>query len=201
MTSPPQTDRGFDALRSVVSNWVNLSPGQWDRFASVFRPRSYQAGSEVLRVGATEQSVYFVCSGLLRVYYLSNDGKESNKAFVPEGVLGGPLVASILGLPSYYGIEALEAAELLLAPVGAFTALYDEDPAFDRIGRKLLEQSLVRKEIRERSFLEQTATERYLDFQTRYPDLAQRIPQYHVASYLGISDVSLSRIRGALVTS
>lgn len=191
----------YSQLRSVVSEWVDLDDAQWSRFASVFRARSVSSGCHVLHVGATEQFVYFVSTGLLRVYYVSRDGKESNKAFGTEGMLGGPLVASILGLPSYYGIETLEDTDLLVAPVDRFTALYDEDPAFDRIGRRLMEQSLVRKEIRERSFLQQSATQRYLDFQTKHPDLVQRIPQYHIASYLGVSEVTLSRLRGSLLVS
>jgi hypothetical protein len=55
--------------------------------------------------------------------------------------------------------------------------------------------------MRERSFLQQTATERYLDFCERHPDLLQRIPQYHIASYLGVTEVTLSRLRSTLVAS
>ncbi len=188
-------------LRAAVSRWAELSDAQWGRFASVFRRRSASAGSHILHVGDTEQFIYYIVSGLIRVYYTSTDGKESNKAFGTEGMLGGPLVASILGLPSYYGIEALEDTELLVAPVRDFAALYDADPVFDRIGRRILEQSLVRKELRERSFLQQSATERYLEFVENHADLIQRIPQYHIASYLGISEVSLSRLKGDLVRS
>jgi CRP-like cAMP-binding protein len=189
----------YARMRPVVNKWVRLDDDQWSRFSAIFRPRSVPAGNHILHVGDKKQSIYFISSGLIRLYYLSPDGKESNKAFGTEGMLGGPLVAAILGLPSHYGIEALEDTELLVAPVEDFTALYDEDPAFDRIGRRILEQSLVRKELRERSFLQQSATERYLEFVEKRPDLVQRIAQYHIASYLGITEVSLSRLKRELV--
>lgn len=184
-----------------MTAWAVLDDRQWSLFASIFRRKRVPASDHILHVGSIDQFIYFIVAGLIRVYYEGPDGKESNKAFGVEGMLGGPLVASILGLPSYYGIEALEDTELLVAPVTDFTALYDEDPIFDRIGRRMLEQSLIRKEIRERSFLQQTATERYLDFQARHPDLLQRIPQYHIASYLGMSEVTLSRLKASLIAS
>jgi len=101
----------------------------------------------------------------------------------------------MLNLPVYYGIQALEPTTYLVAPLEQFTALYTVDPLFERIGRKLAELLLIRKELRMRSMLEQTATERYLDFIQKNPSLAERIPQYQLAAYLGISEVSLSRLK------
>ena len=78
-----------------------------------------------------------------------------------------------------------------------FTELYSHDLVYERLGRKLAEQLLVRKELRMRSMLEQSASERYLEFVKKYPDLVDRIPQYHLASYLGITEVSLSRLKNS----
>lgn len=76
-----------------------------------------------------------------------------------------------------------------------FVALFEQHPIFDRLGRKLAEWLLIRKELRARSLLQQQAKERYLDFEEQYPDLVKRVPQYHIASYLGITEVSLSRLK------
>src|SRR5262249_51493133 len=93
---------------------------------------------------------------------------------------------------------ALEATTLLIAQYADFTDLFDQHPVFDRLGRILVEQQLIRKELRARSLLEQDATQRYLNFVRQESHLVQRVPQYHIASYLGITAVSLSRIRGSL---
>jgi len=102
-------------------------------------------------------------------------------------------------VPLLYGIEALEDSTVLAAPVAHFSALMDADPTFERLGRKLAELILARKERRTRAFLLQSATERYLDLERQRPDLLQRVPLFHLASYLGVTDVHLSRLRRGLV--
>ena len=138
------------------------------------------------------------CSDDKTTYYADADGKESNKAFVAESGFAGPLAASALDLPVLYGIEAIEPTELLVAPWQDFRALFDVDPVFDRLGRSLAELILVRKELRTRSLLQLDARERYLDFLHSSPELAQRLPQYQIASYLGVTEETLSRVRRAL---
>ena len=151
--------------------------------------------------GDETHELLFCCQGVLRFYYLSADGKETNKAFIAENEFAGPLASTMLGLPVYYGIQALEQTDYLVAPLSQFTALYSANPLFERIGRKLAELLLMRKELRMRSMLEQTATERYLDFKAKNPSLINRIPQYQLASYLGISEVSLSRLKNKPVST
>ncbi|WP_414588554.1 Crp/Fnr family transcriptional regulator [Scytonema sp. PCC 10023] len=126
---------------------------------------------------------------------MTDDGMESNKAFIAENTFAGSLAAYNLDLPIVYGVQALEPTMLLTASFSDFVALFDQHPIFDRLGRKLAEWLLIRKELRARSLLQQQATERYLDFVKQYPDLVKRVPQYHIASYLGITEVSLSRLK------
>ncbi len=182
-------------LRSAFSHWADLSDSQWERLSSVFSARRTAAREFVSQPGDNAHNLYFVVSGLLRFFYISPDGKETNKAFVAENEFAGPLASAALGLPLYFGIQALENTEMLVAPLADFSALYGADPLFERLGRRLAEQQLVRKELRMRSMLEKNARERYLDFVSLNPLLAERIPQYHLASYLGITEVSLSRLK------
>lgn len=140
----------------------------------------------------------FVCSGLLRFYYLAEDGTESNKAFAAENDFAGPLAASYLDLPVIYGIQTLEPTTMLVANYYDFVALFDEHPVFDRLGRRLAEWFLVRKELRTRSLLQHQAKDRYLTFKERFPQITERVPQYHIASYLGITEVTLSRLKRSL---
>jgi CRP-like cAMP-binding protein len=110
-------------------------------------------------------------------------------------MFSSPLTSCSLDPDPGCGVEALEPGTLLIADAAAFNALYDIHPVFDRLGRRMGEWWLGRKEQRARSFQLQDARDRYLGFIRDHGDLVQRIPQYHIASYLGITDVSLSRIR------
>ena len=186
------------SFADAVAEWVALDPDQLDRLRSVFAERSADAREPVALPGAPAHEVLFVRRGLLRFYYPADDGRQSNKAFVAEGEFAGAVAAAQLGVSLLYGIEALEPTDYLAAPYADVVALMDADPAFERLGRRLAETILARKERRTRSLLLQTATERYLDLAAARPDLIQRVPQYHLASYLGVTDVHLSRLRREL---
>ena len=186
-------------LQRTVSQWVSLDASQWDAFKALFSERSVSRGDHLLLPGNRVYELLFVTGGLLRFYYASEDGSESNKAFIGENTFAGPLAASMLDLPVVYGVQALEDTHLLVANYKSFVALFEENPVFDRLGRCFAEQLLMRKELRMRSLLQQNARERYLNFVEQHPDLIQRIPQYHIASYLGITEVSLSRLRKSIM--
>lgn len=188
----------YQQLRNAVDQWVELTDQQWQQFAAIFQEKKVNAQEFILLPGDYVHELLFVCAGLLRFYYLSEDGTESNKAFIAENTFAGPLAASVLKMPVIYGIEALEPTTLLVASYTDFVALFDEHPIFDRLGRKLAEWLLVRKELRTRNLLQYQAKDRYLAFKQQFPELAERVPQYHIASYLGITEVSLSRLKRSL---
>lgn len=191
----------FAQLHTAVSQWVNLSEAQWQQLAVIFRPRQVEARQFIALPGADQHEILFVNEGLLRFYYVGEDGEETNKAFIGENEFAGPLASAALGLPLYFGIQALEPTQMLVAQYDDYVNLFEQDLVFERLGRKLTETLLVRKELRTRSLLQQNATERYLNFLETYPHLADRIPQYHLASYLGIAEVSLSRLKNSLPAS
>lgn len=182
-------------LRNAVARWIELPDPEFRTLAGLFRVRTADRNEHVVLPGSTVHEFLFVHRGLLRFYYVGDDGVESNKAFVAEGEFAAPLAAFQLGLPVTYGVQALEPTAFLAANYTQFVALFDAAPAFDRLGRKLAEHLLVRKERRTRSFLQQDAGERYRDFAQEHPALIERVPQYQIASYLGISEVSLSRLK------
>ena len=187
--------RPLDSLHTALNQWVSLTDDEWSLVSAIFRPHSVPAHTNVARPGDTDHHIIFTVSGLLRFYYIDMDGKEINKAFIRENQFAGSVAAATLNLPLYYGIEALEPTKFLRAEFGRFQELYTQSHKFEVIGRKFAERLLARKELRTRSLLMKTATERYRDFLGEDGDLAKRIPQYHIASYLGITDVSLSRLK------
>ncbi|MDX1660774.1 MAG: Crp/Fnr family transcriptional regulator [Gemmatimonadota bacterium] len=188
----------YPRLRRALARWSDLPNPQWEELASIFRERQVPAGAYLLRPGDEDYDLMFVGEGLLRIYYIGEEGREWNKAFPAEGGFAGPLATALLGEPSRYGIQALEPSRLLAARYADYFELLESHPAFDRLGRRIVEWVLGQRELRERSLLQDGAAERYAEFRARHPELIGRVPQYHVASYLGVTEVTLSRLRGAL---
>ncbi len=186
-------------MRKALADWVNLTDNQSNQLAEIFDSRIVETRQDVLLPHTPIHEIYFVCDGLLRFYYLSDEGVESNKAFVAENTFAGALAALALDLPVLYGIQALEPTTYLAAKLQDFVDLYELDPVFEKLGRKFAEWLLIRKELRTRSLLQQQAKQRYISFAQNYPQFIDRVPQYHIASYLGITEVSLSRIKRELI--
>jgi CRP-like cAMP-binding protein len=101
-------------------------------------------------------------------------------------------------MPSYFSVQSLADSELITFRYKDFQALYDRHVCWERLGRIIAEQLFINKETRERELLLLSAEARYRMFLERYGHLSGQIPQYHVASYLGITPVALSRIRRSL---
>lgn len=188
----------YQRFRIALTQLCDLTEAQWRQLALIFRPKQAPRQKHILLPGSDVQELLFVGDGLLRFYCISDNGLESNMAFVAESMFACPLSAFSINLPVIYGIQALEPTTYLSAKYTDLFALFDQDPVFDRLGRRLTELSLTGKELRTRSLLQQSAKERYLDFLKQYPGFVQRMPQYHIASYLGITDVSLSRLNRVL---
>ncbi len=187
-----------DQLRAAIAGWATIPDELWPPFAAIFTPRDYREKDHVVDVDEPFDRLFFVNRGLLRIYYLSADGREFNKSFITENMFAGSFSAFRGQSRAVCGVQALEETQLLAAKYRDFAAFYDRHPVFDRLGRLVLEWLLVRKEQREQSFLLGSAKDRFLDFAAHAPELVGRVPQYHLASYLGIAEVSLSRLKRGL---
>lgn len=191
----------YQQMRQVLNQWVDMPEARWNDIKAIFRVENYGKQDAVIFPGSRDHKLFFVCEGLLRVYTIADDGEEATKGFKTENIFAGPLAAFMLNLPSMYGVEALEKTTLLVARYKDMNDLYEQHPVFDRLGRRFMEEIVIQKELRERIALHQTAKERYQTFMRQFPELAQRVPLYHIASFLGITAESLSRVRNELARS
>ncbi|MBC7171950.1 MAG: Crp/Fnr family transcriptional regulator [Polyangiaceae bacterium] len=148
-----------------------------------------------LRVGEAATHVAFVVEGLLREHFVLADGAERTKAFVVEGGVTGSLADLLGDEPSRASIVAEERSRLLVGSYADLRALGKTFPAWERYGRRMLERLLVAKALREYELLGLDAEARYDAFSARHPGLEARVAAHHVASYLGITPVHLSRLR------
>lgn len=145
------------------------------------------------QIGDVNQNMYIVVDGIIRLYYIDIKGNDITRYFGEKGSVGG-LNSDILP----YALETLVPSELLVGNFETIRTMVQNDIYWIKIWNQLLQNSIQYKIYRESSFLMKSATQRYLDFKRMYPGLEKDVSQAHIASYLGISPVSLSRIRRAI---
>ena len=162
---------------------------------AAFFPWSCDKGAHFALVGEKSNRLGFVCRGIIRAYHSSPEGNEYTKTIFEEGVFVAPLAALTTGGPSPISLQALEPTELLVADYARIEELYTEHHALAEMARRVIQMEWVKKEIREIRMVTLSAEERYDIFLEEHKGLESRIPWYHIASYLGITPVALSRIR------
>ena len=185
----------FEKLYSYINRRVPITEEQFDVIKREFIPKSVKKGEFLLREGEIAKYSIFVTLGCLRTYTVDNKGKEHITQFSPEDWWTGDMNSLIKEAPSECFIEALEDSEVLLAEKGYLEKMMQVVPGVALSYQAGLEKSLIARNQRIVASLSASAEERYNDFMKTYPSLAQRVPQHMIASYLGVSPETLSRIR------
>jgi CRP-like cAMP-binding protein len=158
---------------------------------------TFPKGHLLLKAHSVEKSMYFIAKGVVRAY-ADAPGGQITFWFGMEGAPVLPMKSYISGEKSYESIELLEDCKLYAFNINDLKALYEQDVHLANWGRKLAEYELVKTEERLISMQFRTAQERYADLIKTQPQLLLRVQLGHIASYLGMSQVSLSRIRADL---
>ncbi len=188
----------FSMLAQTVSMVEPCTDEALEALLALFRPISVTRDRFFARPGDRPTDLGFVAKGLFRAYYITADGREVNKTFFPEGSFIVALTAITNREKNRVHLQAMEDSAVLVANWTAFEASMAKHHSLERLTRKVLQWAWAQKDRRETQLIMDDATTRYLSFLEEYPNLIQRMPQYQVASYLGISAVQLSRIRAAL---
>ena len=190
----------FRQLNEVLAHFGMTEESERDKVKSFCSRQSFAKDAMLYRCGEIADSVFFICSGLVRFYYITEDGKQHNKSFSRENQFAGAMQYSVRPQPSRFYIQALEPTQTLAISLQGLNTLYLQSLPWANVGRFYMEALAVRKTDREASFLLDSAEQRYKDFLTQEPELVERLPLYHIASFLGITDVALSRIRRRINT-
>lgn len=191
-------ERGLGALKQVISGLAEVPDEEWAFFSHRVRCLAFGAREYLIRAGEPVTDFFFIVNGLVRFFYQTEDGKEFNKAFAAETQFVGSFGAETSGEPCRFSVQALESTETVAIGVPLIRQGYDRHQCWERVGRKMAERVAISKELREGEFLLDSAETRYRRFLATHPGLAERINQYHIASFLGITDVALSRIRNKI---
>ncbi|MDR6516664.1 Crp/Fnr family transcriptional regulator [Chryseobacterium camelliae] len=151
--------------------------------------------TNLLKSGDKSNAIYFIISGTARIYYLDKEGKESNTWFLFENDLLISVYSFYTGNSSFEYIETLDDCKLISLKRELLNYLYNKYMEFNFVGRKLTEYYYMRNELQANELRMLSAKERYERLLERNPALFQRVSLSHIASYLGISRETLSRIR------
>jgi len=182
-------------LTNLLTSNLNIDEEAINILVSHCNEKTFPAGEFLLREGEYCQYIFFVEEGLLRQYGIDYKGKEHILQFGPENWFLTDRESSYMGHPSLFFIQALEDSRVLLLEEDFILKLTEEVDGFLGFNNRLLHNHVHQQTKRIYELLSATAEERYLSFIKTYPDLLLRVPQWMVASYLGITPESLSRVR------
>lgn len=155
-------------------------------------------GEFLLKEGDVCHHAFFVEAGLLRGFSIDETGKEHLIQFAPENWFISDRSSMYFNTPSDLYIEAIEETRVVFLDPGFTERAAQYSTAFQQFNEKLLQNHILHLQKRVNLLLGATAEMRYLDFVNLYPDLLHRVPQWMIASYLGITPESLSRVRKEL---
>ena len=187
--------RMYDLILQNISRHIHLTHDEVELFKSLLHSRKLRKRQYLLQAGDVCLHDSFVTKGLLRAYTVDKTGQERVAMFAMEGWWISDMYSFLTNSPATQHIDALEDSEVLSIEKRDLESLYEKVPKFERFFRILLQHAFVANQQRILGSISQTAEELYVNFITKYPSFEQRIPQVQIASYLGITPETLSRVR------
>lgn len=190
----------FEILFQKLEEKIQLTEEEKELCKSFFTPKKLRKRQYILQEGDVCKYTAFVEKGMLRMYTIDEKGNEHIMQFAFEGWWMADQFSFLTGEPAIYNIDALEESELLLLSKQSEEQLLKKIPKFERYFRILLQNSLIATQRRLISSLSQSAEQRYNQLIETCPTIPQRVPQHMMASFLGITPETLSRIRKQMTT-
>lgn len=163
-----------------------------------FKPVQLKKHEYFVREGEYAKQIGFLKTGIVRAYFLNQEGKEYNKQFFVGPSIIGAYSSLLTKAPNKIAQQALSDCDILVANFEEMERLYDKHHDIERLGRRMAEFYFLEKEQKELEMALLDADKRYFIMRERFPSIEAEVPQYHIASYLSISPTQLSRIRKKL---
>ena len=188
----------YQSITNHINNHITPTTIDLQLFNAILTETSIPKGQFLLLPGAIVKHEYFVIKGCLKAYYMDDKGNRHIIQFAIENWWVGDFDAFYNQTPSILHIEAIEDSKLLSISYDNLQKIYDEAPIFERYFRILTTKAFIAQRKRILSTLEKNTQERYLEFCSSYPYIEDRVPNYDIANYLGVSPENLSRVRRQL---
>ena len=184
----------FKELFDYIEKIVPFTDKEKALMESAFTFRQVPRRFKLAEEGKVSRELYFIVKGLVRLYY-TKDGEEITGYIFREGLFASSYDSFLRQAPSIQTLETIEECDLLVISYSGLNALFDTLPKMQVLGRKVAEQRFINAQMILSSFILDNPEERYLKFEAQNGDLLLRVPHHIIASYLGMTPVSMSRIR------
>ena len=192
------TQEAYTVLRNHINAFSKMEDADWNLLLPHLEIKTIRKNELFTAEGKRALNVGFVIEGMFRQYY-TKDGEEKTTYFFFENHFISSYISCITAKPSLISIEALSDALFISFPYKILQQLFDESMAWQKFGRLIAEYFTIGLEERMVGLLMQSPEERYLDLlKSNKKKIMERVPQHYVANYLGITPVSMSRIRNRL---
>lgn len=188
----------IELLFENISGTIQLTNEDKSILKEYFLPKKLRKKQYFLQEGNVAFHTAWVAKGCMRTFSVNKNGIEQTMQLAIEGWWSTDMFSFLTGEPAMYNIEAVEDCELLVIDKVGREKVFERVPGFERLMRILIEKNLVANQQRLNALMGQNADERYISFIKKYPQIVQRVPQHMIASYLGITPETLSRIRKQL---
>lgn len=185
-----------DVLFDFMSKYISLTEEEKNIILSLDIFRTVKKGTILLKEGQKTKESYFVLKGCIRTYYVIDSEEKTTGFYTEMEALTPPCVVS--KTPSEYYISCVEDSIITVSNSDMETEINSKFPKFDVMCKVLTEELLAKQRIDFDEFKTSSPEQRYLNLLEKRPDLIQRVPQYQLASYLGIKPESLSRVRARI---
>lgn len=184
-----------DSLIQFIQRVLPMHPAKAEQLVAQFKPMKIEKNGQILKAGSVCNAYYFIEKGIMRSYTYSLEGNEVTTAFYPENSFASDLLSFFNRSFSREYLQAITDCETWYITYDDMQESFHAMPEFREFGRlKLVNSYSILKE-RMLSMLQETAEQRYSDLISTSPEIFQNVPLKYIASYLGITDTSLSRIR------
>lgn len=187
------------ALLDYINKHVNLTAVEEAFLTSKVSHRKYLKGQYIVQQGDVCKYECFVISGCTKTFFVDEEGQEHIVMFAIEDWWASDLGSFITQTPADFSVQCIENTDFIMFSNDDIEDLYSEIPKLERFFRLIIERAFVASQKRLIRNFSLSAKDRYLYFKKQYPKIDQRIPQYMIASYLGVTKEFLSKIKGQLL--
>lgn len=188
----------LEVFQNYINSKTRITDEEFEIIKSLCIVKQLRKKQYLLQEGDVWKYNAFICQGCMRVYRVDDKGLEHIISFAIENHWTGDRESLLSGNPARSNIDAIEDSTVLLITKENFETICKEIPAFSGMVNNILHRSFVASQNRIHAAITYTAEEKYLNFIKTSPEIASRVPQHMIASYLGISAETLSRVRKAI---
>ncbi len=188
----------YSSFLNYINNYIDLTEKEIAFLRSNTNYKKYLKGHYIVQQGAVCKHTNFIISGCTKNFYVDQQGQEHIVTFAIENWWSADLSSFITQTPSDFNVKCIEATEVIQFTYQNQDKIFQNIPKMETLFRKLLEKALVSSQKRIVNNFSLSAKDQYLYFKKQFSTIEQRVPQYMVASYLGITKEFLSKIKTEL---